>query len=75
MRYLAIAFGLWILLMGCEKGVDRDFQRVEGGEDSIRIGIILANHGSRSPTWRRALMDLTDSVAIIHVMEIELKSC
>ncbi|MGV1049422.1 MAG: CbiX/SirB N-terminal domain-containing protein [Solirubrobacterales bacterium] len=33
------------------------------GDDGGRIGVLLVNHGSRSPTWRRMLLDVHAEVA------------
>ncbi len=46
------------LLPSCE----RNKEAIASSESTSKIGVLLVNHGSRSKTWRTALLDLEASV-------------
>lgn len=51
---------LAILLIACSN--EKNGENTETINGQKKIGVLLVNHGSRSETWRKALMDLNESV-------------
>lgn len=56
--------GVWVFLLGLSTLFSCSPTNTAGeekAEENQKIGVLLVNHGSHSPTWRQALLDL-DSV-------------
>lgn len=71
-------YNLWLafvlvsgLLFSCQSG--KGEQPVTENAPKEKIGLLLVNHGSRSETWRKALMDLEGRVrdSILSIGKIE----
>ncbi|MBD3636999.1 MAG: cobalamin biosynthesis protein CbiX [Crocinitomicaceae bacterium] len=49
-----------LLLIGCKSEDSIDV--TEPSESNEKVGVLLVNHGSHSPTWRQMLLDVEDNV-------------
>lgn len=58
-----VIFASTIGFMACNKGEnDKSEKTLENAQNAKKIGVLLVNHGSHSPTWRKALTDLEATV-------------
>lgn len=51
-----------VLIFGASCGSNADKSKSDAIQQDKKIGILLVNHGSRSETWRNALLDLEQNV-------------
>lgn len=58
-----VIIGTLLSLMNCSNITNNELNSIiSNSNTSAKIGILLVNHGSRSQTWRNALLDMEKSV-------------
>lgn len=61
-KFLLSVFGIIASLALLETGCENRSKKTLTSETGKKIGVLLVNHGSRSATWRQALLDLETKV-------------